>query len=75
MCITVDFDSLDKETVTVRDRDSMDQQVIKISELTDLQKILKLKPKYIVLDRDGVINVDLFDYVMDIKDFKFEEGS
>ena len=35
MCITVDFDSLDKETVTVRDRDSMDQQVIKISELTD----------------------------------------
>ena len=34
-----------------------------------------MKPKYIVLDRDGVINVDLFDYVMDIKDFKFEEGS
>ena len=34
-----------------------------------------MKPKYIVLDRDGVINVDLFDYVMDVKDFKFEEGS
>jgi D-glycero-D-manno-heptose 1,7-bisphosphate phosphatase len=34
-----------------------------------------LKPKYIVLDRDGVINVDLFDYVLDTKDFKFEEGS
>ena len=38
MCITVDFDSLDKETVTVRDRDSMDQQVIKISELTDFYR-------------------------------------
>lgn len=34
-----------------------------------------MKPKYIVLDRDGVINVDLFDYVLDTKDFKFEEGS
>ena len=38
MCITVDFDSLDKKTVTVRDRDSMDQQVIKISELTDFYR-------------------------------------
>ena len=38
MCITVDFDSLDKETVTVRDRDSMDQQVIKINELTDFYR-------------------------------------
>ena len=27
------------------------------------------------MDRDGVINVDLFDYVLDTKDFKFEEGS
>ena len=34
-----------------------------------------MNPKYIVLDRDGVINVDLFDYVLDTKDFKFEEGS
>ena len=34
-----------------------------------------MKPKYIVLDRDGVINVDLFDYVMDTKDFKFEDDS
>ena len=32
-------------------------------------------PKYVVLDRDGVINVDLFDYVLDTKDFKFEKGS
>ena len=34
-----------------------------------------MNPKYIVLDRDGVINVDLFDYVMDTKDFKFENDS
>ena len=38
MCITVDFDSLDKETVTVRDRDSMAQQVIPINELTEFYK-------------------------------------
>ena len=33
MCITVDFDSLDKETVTVRDRDTMDQETISIDDL------------------------------------------
>ncbi|MGI5826848.1 MAG: glycine--tRNA ligase [Patescibacteria group bacterium] len=32
-CITVDFDSLEDETVTVRDRDTMTQERIKISEL------------------------------------------
>ena len=32
-CVTVDFDSLDKGTVTVRDRDSMQQAVIRIDEL------------------------------------------
>tara|TARA_B100000941_G_scaffold184911_1_gene132914 strand:+ start:1559 stop:2098 length:540 start_codon:yes stop_codon:yes gene_type:complete len=31
--------------------------------------------KYIILDRDGVINVDLFDYVTKPVDFKFEDGS
>jgi histidinol phosphatase-like enzyme len=31
--------------------------------------------KYIILDRDGVINVDLFDYVTKSADFKFEDGS
>ena len=31
--------------------------------------------KYIILDRDGVINVDLFDYVTKPADFKFEDGS
>ena len=38
MCITVDFDSLEKKTVTVRDRDSMAQQVIPINELTEFYK-------------------------------------
>lgn len=32
-CITVDFDSLKNKTVTVRDRDSMKQEVVKIKEL------------------------------------------
>jgi len=32
-CVTVDFDSLDDESVTVRDRDTMTQERIKISEL------------------------------------------
>ena len=31
--------------------------------------------KFIILDRDGVINVDLFDYVTKPADFRFEEGS
>ena len=34
MCITIDFDSLDNNTVTIRDRDSMEQKIIKIQELT-----------------------------------------
>lgn len=32
-CITVDFDTLEKNTVTVRDRDTMKQDVIKVEEL------------------------------------------
>lgn len=32
-CVTVDFDSLEKGDVTVRDRDSMEQERIKIGEL------------------------------------------
>ena len=32
-CITVDFDSLKDKTVTIRDRDSMEQERIKISEI------------------------------------------
>ena len=34
MCITIDFDSLENNTVTIRDRDSMDQKTHKIQELT-----------------------------------------
>ena len=35
MCITVDFDSLEKQTVTIRDRDSMEQKIVSISELSE----------------------------------------
>ena len=34
MCITIDFDSLEKDTVTIRDRDSMDQKTIQIQDIT-----------------------------------------
>jgi len=34
MCVTIDFDSLTNNTVTIRDRDSMDQKTIQIQELT-----------------------------------------
>ena len=34
ICITVDFDSLEKNTVTVRDRDTMDQETIPIDDLS-----------------------------------------
>ncbi len=33
VCITIDFDTLEDESVTVRDRDSMEQKRIKIEEL------------------------------------------
>ena len=33
MCITIDFDSLENNTVTIRDRDSMDQKTIQIQQL------------------------------------------
>lgn len=32
-CVTVDFDTLEKDTVTVRDRDSMQQERIRVAEL------------------------------------------
>ena len=34
-CVTVDFDSLEDKSVTVRDRDTMKQERIKIDELED----------------------------------------
>ena len=42
ICITVDFDSLEDDSVTVRDRDSMKQKRIKISEIEEfLEKKLR----------------------------------
>ncbi len=37
-CLTVDFDSLEDKKVTIRDRDSMEQERINISELIDYFK-------------------------------------
>jgi len=37
-CITVDHDTLDDNTVTIRHRDTMEQQRVKISELRDIIK-------------------------------------
>jgi len=34
-CVTVDFDSLEKDDVTIRDRDTMKQERVKIKELTE----------------------------------------
>ncbi len=34
-CITIDFDSLEKQTVTVRERDTMKQEIIEIEKLKD----------------------------------------
>ncbi len=34
-CVTIDFDSLDDNAVTVRDRDSMDQERVPIADLLD----------------------------------------
>jgi len=36
ICITVDFDTLEKGTVTVRDRDTGEQRVVEIGEIKDL---------------------------------------
>lgn len=41
-CVTVDFDTLEDEAVTVRDRDTMEQERVKIEELGEyLQKALR----------------------------------
>ena len=37
-CITVDFDSLEKNDVTIRDRDTMKQERVKIAELANILK-------------------------------------
>ena len=38
ICITIDFETLEEETVTVRDRDTMSQKRVSIS---DLEKVFK----------------------------------
>jgi len=38
LCITVDFDSLEDECVTIRNRDSMEQTRVKISEIAKITK-------------------------------------
>ena len=40
ICITIDFESLDEETVTVRDRDSMEQKRVQTKDLEELFKKL-----------------------------------
>ena len=35
ICVTIDFETLENETVTVRDRDSMDQSRIDIAKLPE----------------------------------------
>ena len=37
-CITVDFQTLEDNSVTIRDRDSMDQRRLKIEEVRDFLK-------------------------------------
>ena len=43
ICITIDFDTLEDSTVTVRDRDSMEQKRVKVEDLDDLLKKLLVK--------------------------------
>ena len=33
-CITVDYDSLEKKTITIRDRDTMNQNIIEIDDIS-----------------------------------------
>ena len=40
ICITIDFDTLEDGTVTVRDRDTMNQKRVKESELEETFKKL-----------------------------------
>jgi len=35
-CLTIDFDTLQDNTVTIRDRDTMQQERVKVGELKDI---------------------------------------
>lgn len=37
-CVTIDYDSIEKQTVTIRDRDTMEQQTIAMDKLSDFFK-------------------------------------
>ena len=42
ICITVDFETLENETITIRDRDTMQQKRVSIKELiAEYQKIFE----------------------------------
>ena len=43
VCITIDFDTLNDRTVTVRNRDTMEQQRVDVHDLKDLLKDLLLQ--------------------------------
>ena len=45
-CVTVDHQSLNDKTVTIRERDSMNQERVSIDNLTELigKKVIKLIP-------------------------------
>ena len=43
ICITIDFDTLEDSTVTVRDRDTMEQHRVKVENLDDILKNLLVK--------------------------------
>ena len=43
LCITVDFETLEDDSVTIRDRDTMTQSRIKITELSDYLENLIIK--------------------------------
>ena len=43
ICITIDFETLKDATVTVRDRDTMEQKRVKVESLDDLIKSLLVK--------------------------------
>ena len=36
VCVTVDFESLDKKTITIRDRDTMEQKIMPIEGLKEV---------------------------------------
>jgi glycyl-tRNA synthetase len=43
ICITVDFETLEDDSITIRDRDTMKQSRLKITELPDYLENLIIK--------------------------------